>query len=308
MKCSHFTYFLGFAILCSVVGVAQTFTNYVEVDPLGVGQVSLAIDQLGKPQVLAGHSGLQTLRYSYFNGTNFMADDFPESAGKLALAISASNVPAMSTHRQSTDTLDFRQKQGNIWAATETTDQGGLSFGVDDIISRFASDGSYYVSYYTNSPPNNRLARRDVTGNWSVKPAPGSDLQAAFDLGTDGVPRILISSNIFQILLVEDLGAPLSGQDIINGSLPGMTFDYGKDIAIDATGRIHVSLFAAGPTPSLVYGVRTAGAWSFEVVDTNSVGQVNHIAVGPDGTPYIMYMQANGAMKLAYKSGSTHCL
>lgn len=94
---------------------------------------------------------------------------------------------------------------------------------------------------------------------WSIKPAAFADRFLALDIGHDGIPRLLLTWNIFQTFLVEDVGGTLISQDIINGSLPGMAFDYGKDMAVDVMGRVHVSLYATGPTPSLVYGVRNGG-------------------------------------------------
>ncbi|MHA2332907.1 MAG: hypothetical protein ACXAEU_12870 [Candidatus Hodarchaeales archaeon] len=174
---------------------------------------------------------------------------------------------------------------------------------------RFASDGTAYAIFYTGYYSSLIYLKRPPGGSWSITSAQRIiQYEMGLDIGPDDVPRIITASNSNgHLLFAEDLGSGLVFQDLT--SLLGRRAAFGKDIAVDSIGRVHISFTTYDPsTPGdyeLWYGVRDSGTWSFEPVDTDfgAVGYRNRIDTAPDGTPYISYYHdPEQALKLAHKT------
>ena len=67
-------------------------------------------------------------------------------------------------------------------------------------------------------------------------------------------------------------------------------------MALDASGHVHISYYAAGPYYDLRYATNASGSWATTTVDSSGdVGLYTSLALDADGKAHISYYYSNNA-------------
>lgn len=296
-------------LICILPSIASgsPFVNFYEIESTsGTGRLlSLAVDSQGNTHL--SYNDSYDLKYGFIDDNGLQLENIAGNVRYNSVAVSASGTPTL-----------LYQNIGSVPYYTAVQSKSGAGWGLPVIIdsnvsnsgsgaqAAYASDGTFYGSFYNATSSTLKIYSRDSEGSESISNIGTiAEHEHSMAVGSDNEPLLLWnymggSSQMF----TESVGGTFSTIDLT--SIHGQHTTRENDLFVDSSGRIHVSFFTADY--DLWYGVRDGGTWSFESVDLDSgnVGRFNDIEVASDGTPYIVYYDdPESSIKLASKSGSS---
>jgi hypothetical protein len=148
---------------------------------------------------------------------------------------------------------------------------------------------------------------------WGIQPVGASGVilghnATSIALDPQGLPRISFFEGQNRDLLYSEKNGGRWTTTVLD-----TTGDRGRwsSLAIDGQGEPHITYYdflepdLISPTGGLIYARRSAGAWTFQVVDSvGTVGEYTSLVLDAQGNPHVSYYDnSNGDLKYAFKSG-----
>ncbi len=254
-------------------------------------RTSLKLDASDHPHISYADNNTGTLKYAFWNGSEFIKETVDSSTGVgwySSLDLNSDGDPCISYYDFVNGDLKYAEKTGGTWttATVDTDDDVGWWTSL-----AIGSDNTSHISYYDKT--NLRLMYASNNGSgWST-----TDLGAAGDKASSiavdysNHPHIAYYSNSSSLRYYSWTGSTWSSEGV-----PGATVDTGwwNALAFDSADNPHIACFQFGdmvtePKWNLIYAVKTT-SWSMVTVDeVGDVGSNVAIALDSHGRPHVSY-------------------
>lgn len=202
--------------------------------------------------------------------------------------------------------LRYVEKTGAFWGNPEVVAYGD-EVGLYSSLA-FDAQGTPHISYYDRTNEVLMYAIRTEFG-WRrmlVDNEGNVGARCAIAIDAEGNPHITYRNATTGRLKYAYGRGDVWSYETINPADPvygeiincQSDFGYPTSIDVDATGNPHISYCTA--EIKLAYAVKSNGVWSFEIVDSNNVGQDCSLYLDDNGNPHISYLSFTSTPRVKY--------
>jgi hypothetical protein len=251
---------------------------------------SLALDASGLPQIAYREAGDEDLKYAYNNGVFWDTEVVAGSdrqGSYASLALSSTGLPRIASLNVDTKRLEYHYHDGVGWQVEIPDNSGDVGWNASLALD---SAGLPHIIYRSIIPGELRYVFFDGAVWQRQLVASGSE---------PGMSGSLLIHDDHPCMAFGDESlktAHYAWHNGINWVVEQIDSNYmvgGTDLALDAAGRPHVSLYMGEPSPRLKHDYFDGSSWINE--DVQLLPQHNGktgIAVVPNGWIHISYVAA----------------